>query len=373
MFHVPPKRGRQTAAAKSKPKPAKLKPAKLKPAKRRARGTGTIFQRDNQWVARVPVGKYPGGATRYVEVRAKSQAECVERMRDVQPPGPDTTVAQWCARWLAQCQVRPSTLGDYRTTVEHWFVPQLGAVRVADLTADTVAATVRGWKLGANSAAKNLRTLRTCLEGARRAGLLTSNPARDVKGPRATRKHITPFTPAELRAIIDASVRPSEAVYAIMASTGMRIGEALGLNVEDYNPEAGTLTVRRTFDAKHGEREPKSENGKRTIRVPDAARPAVVRAIGGRTAGPICAGDDARARRLQSGTRMAWGRFLRRLELPYRSPHQLRHSVATALVSAGAPLGDVARFLGDSVQVVVSTYLHASGTDPSATLDRLLS
>jgi integrase len=341
------------------------------PKRRRARGTGTIFERGGQWVARVPVGKYPGGGTRYVEVSAPTQAAVIERMKGVAPPGPDTTVSEWCERWLAQCQVRPSTLTDYRVTVSRWIVPQIGSVRVADLTSETVSNLVRGWKLGPNTAAKSLRTFRVCLECAKRARLITVNPASEVKGPRTKRKEIITFPPAELKRIIAAAAKPTEAIYALLAATGLRLGEALGANVEDYNAAKGVLRVQRTYDTKHGEREPKSENGKRTITVPAAARPALLRAIGKRKAGPLFPAKDG-ARRHQSAVRHAWAQFLERLELPYRSPHQLRHSVATALISAGVPIGDAARFLGDSVQVVVSTYLHAAGTDPAAKLDNLL-
>lgn len=347
---------------------------KLKLPKRRARGTGTIFQRSGQWVARVPVGRYPGGATRYVEVRAPTQAGVVERMKAVEPPGPDTTVSQWCERWLSQAQVRPSTLGDYRHTVERWVVPQLGGHRVADLTAGVVERVVASWSTGPNTTRKNLRTLRACLEAARRAGLLSANPARDVKGPKAKRRQVMPFTPAELAAIIAAATRPTDAIHACMAATGIRIGEALGANVEDYDATAGTLTIRRTYDARHGERPPKSENGKRTIRVPEVARPALLRAIGTRTRGPLFAADGSAGtgRRQHNTVRAAWGVYLRRLGLAYRNPHQLRHSVATALISAGVPLGDVARYLGDSVQVIVSTYLHATGADVCAALEAAL-
>lgn len=351
------------------------RPKKIKVRKRRrARGTGTIFERAGQWVARVPVGKYPGGGTRYVEVRAATQAECVERMKDVAPPGPDTTVSQWCERWLAQQHVRPSTLGDRRHTVDRWIVPQLGAHRVCELTAGQIERVVNGWTTGPNTTRKNLRTLRTCLEAARRAGLCEANPARDVRGPKAKRRQVTPFAPRELAAIIAAATRPTDAVHALLAATGCRLGEALGLNVEDYDTATGALTIRRTYDARHGEREPKSENGRRTIRVPEVARPAVLRAIGTRTRGPLFAADGTvgKGRRQHTPVRQAWAVFLRRLGMPYRSPHQLRHSVATALVSAGVPLGDVARYLGDSVQVIVSTYLHATGSDVCAALDAAL-
>lgn len=350
---------------------AKIKKLKLR-ERRRARGTGTLFERSGQWVARVPVGRYPGGGTRYVEVRAPTQAACIERMRTVQPPGPETTVAQWCERWLTQQQVRPSTLGDRQHTVERWIVPHLGACRVCDLTAGQIERVVSQWTTGANTTRKNLGILRNCLEAARRAGLCEANPAKDVRGPRAKRRTVTIYTPAELRGIIAAATEPRAAVFALLASTGLRLGEALGLNVEDYDATAGTVRVQRTYDARHGERAPKSDNSRRTIRVPESARPALLRAIGTRTRGPLFACADGKTRRHHQHVRAQWKRFSAALGLAYRNPHQLRHSVGTALVAASVPLGDVARYLGDTVQVIVSTYLHPTGADVCAALEAAL-
>lgn len=347
--------------------------AKLKlPKRRRARGTGTIFRRGDVYVARVPVGRYAGGGTRYVEVTADTQAACIERMKAVQPPGPETTVTQWCERWLAQQQVRASTLGDRRHTVERWIVPQLGSYRVCELTAGIVERVVSGWTTGANTTRKNLGILRSCLEAARRAGLCEANAAKDVRGPRAKRRTVTIYAPAELRAIIAAATEPRAAVFALLASTGLRLGESLGLNVEDYDATAGTVRVQRTYDARHGERAPKSDNSRRTIRVPESARPALACAIGTRTRGPLFACEDGTTRRRHQHVRAQWKRFSAALGFAYRNPHQLRHSVGTALVAAGVPLGDVARYLGDTVQVIVSTYLHPTGADVCAALEAAL-
>ena len=41
------------------------------------------------------------------------------------------------------------------------------------------------------------------------------------------------------------------------------------------------------------------------------------------------------------------------------------------VLSAGCPIGDVAKYLGDSEQVVVKTYLHPTGRDPAETMDEI--
>jgi len=58
------------------------------------------------------------------------------------------------------------------------------------------------------------------------------------------------------------------------------------------------------------------------------------------------------------------GKVCRDLTIEPCKLHQPRHSVATAMISAAVPLGDVAKYLGDTVQTVVATYLHATGGRP---------
>jgi hypothetical protein len=41
------------------------------------------------------------------------------------------------------------------------------------------------------------------------------------------------------------------------------------------------------------------------------------------------------------------------------------------MIGAGVPLGDVAAYLGDTVDTIVKTYVHRSGTDPSRAMDRI--
>jgi integrase len=109
----------------------------------------------------------------------------------------------------------------------------------------------------------------------------------------------------------------------------------------------------------------------RTIRAPVAVVPAIVAAIGARTAGPLFVTKDGR-RRGKERARDAWVAVLRRVGLPFRNLHQTRHSVASHLIAAGVPLGDVAAFLGDTVETVVKTYLHKTGADPTDALDKML-
>lgn len=337
------------------------------------RGLGTIFpdNRRGGLIGRVPAGRLPSGRTRYVEVRADTHDALVEKMRTAKPPGPDTTVGQWADRWLASLAVRPSTLCDYTTTVTTHIKPTLGGLRIASLTAHDVQTAVNRWKLGANTANKNLRTLRAMLEAARRAKLVTENVAKDAHGPKSHRTVIRPFPPADLARIVAACLTRDRSLFALLATAGCRIGEALALDIADFNPAASTVSITKTYCEEFGTRAPKSENGRRTLRVAAQAIPALVAAVAGRKSGPLFTTRTG-ARRKHPSASTLWGNILKELKLPHRNIHQLRHSVATALTGAHVPVGDIARDLGDSVQTIVTTYLHPTGIDTTAVMEGLL-
>lgn len=53
-----------------------------------------------------------------------------------------------------------------------------------------------------------------------------------------------------------------------------------------------------------------------------------------------------------------WPRLLGKAGVPYRKFHTLRHTTASRLIAAGAPVTEVAHYLGDTVAVVTKVYAH---------------
>lgn len=343
---------------------------------RRARGTGSIFfsAARGLWVGRTPVGRTPRGKTVYREVSGRSQGEVVQRLARLAPPGDSTTLAAWCDLWLAGVAVRRSTKDSYANTVSVYVKPTLGHLRVSALTPLQIEHAARQWgeQLSPNTVRLALAHLRVCLGAAVRAGLRPDNPVALARKPKARRKQMDPFTPAELARIVAESLRrPTSRPLAVLAATGLRLGECVALDVGDFDAAAGTLTVSRTDGRGKGDGPPKSPHSHRTIRVPAPALPALRAAAARRTAGPLfLSGADRRQSR--ELYRRVWKSLLKRLGLHYRNPHQLRHSVATALIAAGEGLADVAAYLGDTVATLIGTYVHATGADPADRLEGLL-
>ena len=338
---------------------------------RRARGTGSVFfsKARGVWVGRRKVGG------RGIERSHKNQAEMLRLLAAALPPADGVTVAEWGARWLADLSCRPRTLDIRRNAVASHIAPVLGKLRLRDLTPHHVEQAAKRWAdaLGSvNTVRLNLAVLHTCLQSAVRAGLRADNPVKLAGKPRSQKKKIDPFAPGELAHIIDAATaRPAWRVLALLAAAGCRVGEAIALDVKDYDPATGVVHITRTLSQRREMGPPKSAAGVRTIRVPADALPAVRAAAGKRKSGPLFA--TGRGGRLNyPNVRLAWLRLLASLGLPARNLHQLRHSAATVMISRGTPLGDVARYLGDTVETVVRTYLHATGADAADAMDAAL-
>ena len=58
--------------------------------------------------------------------------------------------------------------------------------------------------------------------------------------------------------------------------------------------------------------------------------------------------------------------------VPYRNPHQLRHSWASNALARGYGIGDVAKYIGDSPATVARVYAHATDADPAAWVDEVV-
>lgn len=350
-----------------------------KPRKRRPKGDGTIFKDEDRgvWVGRKVIGRLPSGRPRYKEVSAEHQEDVVKKLKVPDKPAPGMTVSQWADRWLSTLTVRPTSRRGCHQAIANHIRPSLGHLILEQVTAieiETMSAKMLNVrKLNPNTVKELLGHAGRLFQAALRSGLIKVNPVSLAKKPKRKKVKIDPFKPPELAAITKAaSAYSSGGVIAACAATGCRVGEALGLDVPDFDTATGTMTVRRTYDFETGTGPPKTENGYRTIKIPDLALPAFRAAAKGRKSGVLFATRKG-TRHARQSVSAVWKKVLKAAGFSYRRPHQLRHSVASALVGAGVPIADVARYLGDVPETVTKFYVHPTGVDPSDTLNRLFS
>lgn len=343
---------------------------------RRARGTGSIFFSEARkvWIGRRTVVKNAKGKPVKIEVWGSTQAEVVKKLVAAGPPGPDTTNSQWADRWMTSIDVRPATVNNYEKSIRLYIKPTLGPLKVKDLSLGPVesfgVALVKAG-LQATTARLVLTHLRTMLTTAVRDGQIPSNPCTLARKPRGRRRRSN-LTRCRTWCGSSRTLRRTALAESLRylrrvgAAWMRRWGRTSPISTQpracSASPKLGrtpTALARRSLA---------------TVSCPFGFPPALFRFSllqSGSERQGHCSPRSGN-RHANPAVRHSWILTCRGFAGEFRNVHQIRHSVANFLISESVPLGDVAKFLGDTVETVVKTYLHPAGTDPSDTLDRPL-
>ncbi len=379
-------------------------------AKRRANLEGSFYQRaDGRWEARLSYLDPETGTRKRVSVYGPTQKaaraeldKVKDRLAEGKPPkDATTTVAAWLAHWrqttLAASDRKASTRELYSTLCAKHLEPapfgsiQLDRLKPSDVEALVLrmkSATKPGKATEGNPNPKPVRALsdstirqiytilRAGLDGAVRDGLVGRNPAALVKRPgieQAESKHLTPDDVSKLLEAAGGS--RYYPVLVLIASTGMRKGEALALCWDKVDLDAGLLKVTATLNRVGGQlvsSEPKTARSRRTVPL----TPSIVAML--KKHRVTQAAERLRAVNLwedsglifttESGGPIDPRSFLRVIEVAAAKAgltdvgvHTLRHSAAVAWLEAGVHIRQVADLLGhSSISVTGDTYGHGS-------------
>lgn len=203
------------------------------------------------------------------------------------------------------------------------------------------------------------------------------NPAERVKPPKVKHTEAEYLDEAEsvrLLACLAEAPPIYKALITTLIYTGMRRGEAMGLQWRCIDFDAGTLDINKTRLYIRGtgviEDEPKNETSKRVISVPAAAldelkawrteqlREKLKCGAAWHETGYVFTGWDGQP--MHPDTPGKWFRdFLQRNDLPAIHLHSLRHTNASLLIANGIDIKTVSKRLGHSnVQTTGVIYTH---------------
>jgi integrase len=166
--------------------------------------------------------------------------------------------------------LKRSTQSSYRANLNQHILPALGDLRLLELSRSDVQrfVTALAGKGLERQTTKNVwTTLSAVLTTAVEYGNLERNPARGIKlGAREPRKtHFIP-SPGEFADLAARLGEPARTIALLLAGTGMRIGEAMALRIEDVDLE--NLTIRVSQDVWHGHLDtPKSDASVATLPI----------------------------------------------------------------------------------------------------------
>ena len=353
---------------------------------RRAHGEGTIYKRaDGLWVAQL---RLPNGERRTVYSQKKSVVQ--EKLRALRRAAEDgalpaidrrITVEQYLDRWLETIRgsVRSSTYVSYDLNARRLKKligrPQLSALTPAMIQAAYAKLSTQG--LSQRSVLQIHATLHRALGQAIKWGLLVRNPSGAVDRPRPPRVEMSTLTLDELMRLFDAAQGTRMyAVFVLLGTTGMRLGEALGLKWEDIDLAGRRLVIKRALQRQPGVGlkfvEPKTSRSRRTVHLTSIAVEALtahqehtglLRQMAGdrwRESGLVftsTVGDGMEAGVVNDNLR----RLLAKAGLRHIRVHDLRHTVATILLQGGVHPKLVQDLLGHStVTLTLDTYSHVT-------------
>jgi integrase len=356
--------------------------------KRRGHGEGSLYQRANgAWCATISVGYNSAGKRKRrtlfgeskqdVQDKLRKVANDVAHQRDIEPQR--IKLGEYLDRWLkdaAKPRVRETTFANYERVVKNHIKPHLGGVPLAKLT----AFQIHGMYSSLNQAGKSAETIRLthavlhrALKQAVRWRLIPFNMAADVDRPRVDKAGISPFTAEQVNTLLRAARGDRlEALYVLAVTTGMRLGELLGLQWPDIDLKGRGVMVQHSLQELNGKltlAEPKTARGRRRIDLPQMAIKALNRhrksmlkegLAGVSWVFPNLAGGPWRRTHLHS---QQYKPLLKRAKLPAIRFHDLRHTSATLLLSQGVHPKVVQERLGHSqISVTLDTYSHVLPT-----------
>ena len=330
-----------------------------------------------------------GFATRREAQAALNKILTAVEARTYVPPSHVTVKQFLLGEWLPTVKgtLRPTTYASYKMLAEQHIIPRLGALELQKLSAGAINplythlaehGRVRGeGALSASSVRRVHAVLHRACRDAVRWGRLTVNPVDAADPPKVSAEHSEklPAWSGEQLAAFLKSVSGDRlfALWRLLAMTGMRRGEALGLQWSDVDMEAGTVTIRRSWIPVEGVAqfsEPKTKRGRRTI----ALDPVTLETLKAHAARQADEQGDWQEAWLESGfvfTRengeplhpwkvsKAFRDHLKAAALPAIPLHGLRHSYATLALSSGVNPRIVSARLGHAtVALTLDVYSH---------------
>jgi len=351
---------------------------------RRASGEGTIGQRaDGMWYAALRIDG------RRVWFRSKKRGEVVQKLRDAQVARAEgrlistssQSVADYLRAWLENYvapAVEATTFTSYETNVRR-IVPILGRHRLDKLRGIHLQQCYKRLLesgLSPRTVAQAHRVLRRAFNQAVSAGIIARNPCKEATPPRAENRKMNVLSAAQAQRLIAGSRdHRHHALFVLLLTSGMRVGEATGLRWQDVDLDARKTVIRQTVRREKGKglqiAEPKTDRSRRSVFLAPGAVAALRRHRWHQKSERLKAGpawvDEDLVFCTQTGGRLDPGHIikslralLRTLDLPDQlTCHDLRHSCASILLAQNVHPKVVQELLGhSSITVTLDIYSH---------------
>lgn len=351
------------------------------PGSMRKRATG------NQFEFRFRIPKDDGTGTRPVSVYGATEKECISKARDVlaridaEKPAHDSSesvaalVTLWERTWLPNQDRRQATIDQYSTLVRVHALPVIGDMRMKAVKPSHLRELIANVDRAASTKRSLYAALKDVFACAVTDGLLASNPMQQVKRPSNAYRESRELSSEQVTAVLtETEGHTWRPVALVLATTGLRRGEALGITWDDVDLEAGLLHIRQQVTRTSKGltvSPPKSRSGIRTVPISAPVIQELRAHKRGQAEARLRVGEMWQDLNLVTTTDLGgmveprnfarwYARCATKAGLPDTGFHALRHYFATVAFHDNTSPLDVAKLMGhSSPSVTLNLYGNA--------------
>jgi integrase len=309
------------------------------------------------------------------EAKREQRSLAVKIDRGEAPAPTRQTVAETAADYFAAAEAKVASGEMARRTVEpyrqRWNAhldQRLGGLRVQAVQASHIGSVLREFReegLSSWTLHGVLTVAAAIFNHAVARELISESPTRRLargERPRGrNKKKIRILSPDEIGRVVAAATPRWRLLFITAAHTGARISELLALQASDIDWDANTISISKQLGRDGTLGRTKTERGVRTIGMSDELRRALREHVLASGPGFVFACESGRPPSYRNARR-ALASAVDGAGIEYEKTthrvgfHVFRHGAVSALIRAGADPVRVARFVGDRVETVLSTY-----------------
>ncbi len=289
---------------------------------------------------------------------------------------------EWLSDWLenyVRSSVKSRTFNRYSEIVQRHIVPELGDYELEELDPLAVQRYITklaecgnlktGEGLSSNSINAIVAVIQNSLELSAVVGVTDAYLMNKLKRPRSRERDICCFTVVEQKMIEEAVMsdkREKMKGIILCLYTGLRIGELLALEWEDIDMENAELRVCKScYDGKDESGNytritdtPKTRSSNRVIPIPRQIIPMIA-ALKGKSISKYVISNGEKYISVRCYQR-SFETLLKKLNIPHRGFHSLRHTFATRAIECGMDVKTLSEILGHkSPTVTLNRYVHS--------------
>lgn len=292
------------------------------------------------------------------------------------------TFGEYADQWMKTYKVgklRPKTMKGYWDKIRCHLLPAFGNIPLNEITTAKIQALLNERTAYSRKTLQEVLTLlRQILNSAVSDKLIDANPAADkrIYNPSKVKNEREALSFDDWMDIVNALDRLEgfDRLYmAIVAFTGMRRGEVLGLRWEDIDLANNVIHVSRNVTHTSSAPivgEPKTEKGRRDVPIMQALRRYLVPGKDGEYV--ICRDKAPNEPITFSTFDNMWRRIQNTIDLHGATSHVFRHTLGTMLYETGSDTKTIQSVVGHAdYSTTMNTYVHARDDRKQAAMARI--